>query len=83
MKLNNILRIVVIVTAIGFATRLAVGFTVNERYEDAVETLKEYGIYHLHDNNTVTFTCPWEVERCVIRSLNEVSKRHPIILHTI
>lgn len=83
MKLGNVIRLVVIVTALGFGIRLAIGLTVNERYEEAVVTLKEYGVYHLHENNSVTYTTCWEVERKVIKALNEVSKRHEILLYTI
>jgi len=81
---NDIFRVIVMVLVLGLATRCAIGFTMNDRYNDAVILLKEYGVYNLSkDTDAVTYTTIHETERCVIRSLNEVSKRHPIILYTI
>ena len=83
MKLNNTLKVIVLVLFMAFMLKVTIGVTKNERYNDAVEVLERNGSLILHDNGSATYVTPWETERETLRALNEVSKRHEIILHTI
>jgi len=80
---KNILRLFTILVILAFATRLAIGLTVNERYEDAIETLDKHGVLRIEENGTVLFTTPYELEKETVRALNEVGKRHYIHLFTV
>jgi len=79
---NDIFRIVVMILVMGLATRVAVGLTVNERYNDAVSALRDHESFTFDSKGTAHITVQSEIERSYIRALLEVSKRHEIILTT-